>query len=131
MRPYRASGTIYVSRFVKVSGTNTIAQAGSGDKVCGVSQQGGMNAPIPSVTDSPVIAATSGYDCNVFGPGEECQVEIGSGGCTAGDYLKAGTNGVAVALGNSGKEFMGAQALETRNSGELCRVRVITGVSYT
>lgn len=131
MKPYQASGTILVARFVKISGTNTIAQAGATDKVCGVSQMGGYQAPIPSVTADPVEAAVTGGFCNVFGLGEECLLVIGTGGCTEGDYLKAESGGTAIPLGNSGKEFIGAQAHETRSAGEYCRVTVMPGVSYT
>ncbi len=131
MKPYQASGTLLVSRFAKISGTNTIAQAGSGEIPCGITQVGGRTAPIPSVTADPVQAALTGEFCDVFGPGEDCLLIIGAGGCTAGNLLKPGTNGVGVALANSGKEYYGAQALETRSEGEACRVRVLQGVSYT
>lgn len=131
MKPYQTSGSVTVSRFVKISGTNTIAIAGAGDVPVGISQQGGRAAPIPSVTDSPVVAAATGEFCNVFTPGEECQVVIGTGGCTADDLLKPENGGTAIALAGSGAEAYGARALETRSAGELCRVRVETGYKTT
>jgi len=130
--PFVASGTIIRARFVKISGVNTVAAAGAGEKIVGISQLGSRTAPIPGVTADPPEAAQSGEHLNVLDATDSfAMLEIGTGGCTAGDYLKAESGGKGVALGNSGKEFIGAQAMETCSAGELCRVKIMPGVSYT
>lgn len=131
-RPYTASGTIIRARFVKVSGVNTVAAAGAGEQITGISQLGSRTAPIPSVTADPPEAAQSGEQVNVLdGVDGFAMLEIGTGGCTAGNLLKAESGGKGIALALSGKEHYGAEALETCSAGELCRVKIKPGVSYT
>lgn len=123
-RVLTASGGIPVSVFVKISGSNTVAKAGSGDDPFGISQGGGYQAPIPTVTDNPVLAAANGISLNVFTDGMQCLLKLGSGGATYGQLLKPDTNGAGVAISGSGAEKYGAIALASGSEGELIPVQV-------
>jgi hypothetical protein len=124
-----ANGTIRVSRFVKVDTTrnNAVVEGTANAAIRGISQEGGRVAPIPSVTTDPVQAAIAGENINVYTSGEDCLLRIGSGGCTAGDYLEsdADGDGVTVAATAASVRNVGAQALETAVEGELCKVEVL------
>lgn len=126
-----ANGTILVSRFVKIDTTrnNAVLACGSAGVVFGVAQEGGRVAPIPSVTSDPVQAAIAGENVGVYVDGDECLLAIGSGGITAGAYIRSDTNGAGVALAGTAAtvESYGAIALETASSGELCKVQVKIG----
>lgn len=119
---FTASGTIYVNRFAKVSGTSTVAQqTAAGAKCIGVSQEGGNAAPLPSNTADPVIAAESGQTLDIITgpvPGDWPQVLVGTGGLTANDNIMSDANGKGV-LATTGLYVSGI-ALETCVAGELC-----------
>lgn len=119
---FMANGNIYPCRFVKLDTTadHKVLQSGAGDLSIGISQEGTNQAPIPEA--STQYAAAAGQALKVYGVGERCKLEIGSGGCTAGDLLKpdADGKGVAVTAGNT----YGAVALTTSAAGELAEVVV-------
>jgi hypothetical protein len=123
-----ARGTISVSSFVKIdtSNNNSVLEAGANAKCFGISQTGGANAPIPSVADDPVTAASDGQTLQVHAVGACTNLLIGTGGCTAGDYLKSDAAGSGVTVdGTEGlNENVGAIALETASAGELAQVQV-------
>lgn len=125
----RAGGTIRRARFVNIltSANNTVEEADANDRTIGISQVGGREAPIPSVSASPPEAAQSGDQLQIFLPGEPALLEIGSGGCTAGDELISDTNGCGVIRATTGTTIqnVGAIALETAVAGELAKVFVV------
>lgn len=116
-----ASGNIYPSRFVKISGSRTAALAGAGDACSGISQVGTNKAPIPGVTSQ--YAAESGETLQIHGLGAFCLLELGTGGATYGNLLKSDANGKGVAA-SSGDEC-GAKAMESGSAGEIILVQVI------
>lgn len=131
---FTASGTIIVSRFVKMSGSGTVAaNTTAGGKIVGISQDSGRVAPLPSVTADPVEAAKSGETLNVhchFEGNNFPTLEIGSGGCTAGDILVSDNTGKGVVAATAG-HFVGAVAMETASAGEKAKVRPVLFCFYT
>lgn len=129
---YVAGGNILPSRFVKVStaADNTVLQstdgAGSaGDRVCGVSQEGGREPPLPSVTT--MYAGQAGDNILVYGNTQTCLLTIGSGGCTRGDRLKSDANGKGITASTAGNNY-GAIALRSALENELVEVEVQIGL---
>lgn len=127
----QANGTILVSRFVKIDTTdnNALLQCGAGEAAFGIAQTGGRTAPIPSVTADPVQAAIAGENIGIHTDGDFALLAIGTGGCTAGAYLKSDSTGRGVALSATAgtRENYGAIALETAAVGELAKVQVKVG----
>lgn len=119
---FKAGGDINTARFVTIStaANQTVLESNSGDtKLFGISTEATKNAP---QTGGSTLAAESADEVRVHLPGDDCLLTIGSGGCTAGDFLKpdADGKGVTATTGN----VAGAQALETASAGELCKVLV-------
>lgn len=123
-----AGGTIVRARFVKSDATanNRVLQAGANAAIYGISQVGGRTAPTPDVTTSPPQAAIVTEHLNVHEQGEECLLEIGSGGVTAGDLIESDSNGCGVTAATTAASVrnIGAKALETAAEGTLSRVKV-------
>lgn len=72
---------------------HTVLKAGFGELPCGVAHEGTRQAPLPSVT--PYVAL-EGETARVYGPGETCEVEVGSGVVvTAGYPVMADANSKA------------------------------------
>ena len=124
---YVAGGTIEPCRFVIHStATKTVTQAAAvTSPYAGISQEG---SAAPPISGAATAAATSGTGLRVYGPGEECTLEIGSGGVTAGDMLVSDSSGKGItrsAYNSANVQFVGAIALATASAGELCPVRVV------
>ena len=123
---YRASGTIHRARFVAISGSNTVAQAGANARIFGVSQLGGRAAPTPDNANTTECALSGEslqvYCVHVVEPMVEC-----GGTVTAGALLKADSSGKAVVLAETAglKENAGAIAVTSGASGELITVRLM------
>ncbi len=117
-----ASGNIYPCRFVKRSGDHQVAQAGSNEKVLGISQEGTNTAPIPDV--SSTYAAVSGESLRVFQDNEECLLDVAEA-VTAGQKLKSDSNGKGVVGGAGSDEEIGAEVIRGAASGEKALVRVL------
>lgn len=121
----RANGTIVRARFSKIdpADNNSVLQCGTNEKAFGVSQIGGRTSPIPDVTTDPPQAAQAGENVQIFTAGQECLLQAGSGGWTAGDYLKSDTDGKGVNAPTDGsvstQQRIGAIALETVSEDEL------------
>lgn len=120
-----ASGDINPARFVKISGVNTLAQAGANEEVYGISGEGSQEAPVPGAS---ALAATSGNPVNlnvIYGP--PCFLEAGTGGWTAGNKLKSDSNGKGVVAASTGTTIqnIGALALTTVAAGERGLVRPV------
>jgi hypothetical protein len=129
-KAFRANGTIRVGRFVKIdtSDNNSVLEADANERVLGISQMGSRVAPIPEVTTDPPNAAIAGESVMVAYPGDpntsDCLLLIGTGDCTAGDYLKSDADGKGVVIDETAtnKEEVGALALESATAGEYARV---------
>ena len=137
MKTMKAGGTIRRSRFVKPSTTenNTCLEADANEAVIGISQIGGREAPLPSVTADPPQAAQDGDHVHIHTNNTECEdvvLEIGSGGITAGAWIKSDADGKGVAAATSGTtlQWVGARALEAASDGELCKVEIIVFPFY-
>lgn len=115
-----ASGNIRPARFVKVSGNLTVAEAGAGERACGISQVGTNTAQIPGVTSQ--YAAESGQPLQIHGLGSICLLRIG-GTVTANDLLKADANGAGVTASSTDEAH--ALALQGGSSGEDILVQII------
>lgn len=124
----KANGNITMSRFVKIdtSGDNLVAQAGAGDKVCGISQAGSRRTPYSSLDDG--YAAIAGEDLQVFGDNEECWLEAGAT-IAAGDRLKSDASGKGTPVASNNDEY-GAIAINAGTSGLLIRVLSIPFGQY-
>lgn len=119
--PVQASGNIYPARFVTVSGRYTVAESDSGaTKILGVTAEHTRNTPD---SNGSSYHAISGDHVTLRRIGDVCKLTIGSGGCTAGDFLKPDNDGkgVTATTGN----VAGAIALETASENELCDVQVL------
>jgi hypothetical protein len=126
---FKASANIGPSRFVKRSGTNTVATCGAGERMIGISGEASGYAPLPSQTE---YAAASGDPVTIYMVGDGQQEDrpilliIGSGGCTQGDLLKSDASGGGVTA-STDKDCYGALALESGSAGEAVRVRLLFG----
>lgn len=122
-----ASGSIIRSRFVTVSGSNTVAQAGANGRVYGVAQEGGYLPPLPDVTADPALAAIAGLQLNVFHvPGTIAMVEVGSGGVTAGGLVESDSVGRAVTAATTAATVreIGGIVLATTAAGGLAPIEL-------
>lgn len=127
---YVAEGDIRPSRFVKIgSGDFSVLEADANEAVLGIAMEGTKTAPIPSASAN---AAEDGDHLHVYGPGEECLLELGSGGITAGAYLKSDADGKGVAAATTGatQQNRGARALEGGAEGDKVRVVVHIETNY-
>jgi len=126
---YKASADIRVSRFVKASGTNTVAECDAGERPIGISAEYSEAAPLPGYTE---LSATSGNPASLYLAGDGQQEDrpilliLGSGGATFGALLKADTDGAGVAVA-SDKDCYGAFALAAGSAGETIPVRLMVG----
>lgn len=129
---YTAGGTIYPARFVKhsTSADMTVLQCGTNERPHGSSQLGTRDAP--GVNGAGTDAAASGEEIMVFHPGQMGQIELGSGGCSAGDLLKSDTDGKAVIVATSGqtRQWVGGIAEEAGSAGDVVAVRLFVMPYY-
>lgn len=119
---FEASGTIAVATFVKVSGSETVAQAGAGDFPIGIAQEWNAAAP---VANASAAAASAGDQIKVYGLSDICMLQSSTAGWTAGAQLKPDASGNGVAA--SSNDTYGAVALDTISGSALGRVQVIIG----
>lgn len=118
--PIQASGNINPARFCTVSGAFTVAESNAGEaKILGISAEHTRNTPDDN---GSAFHAISGDHVWLHEPGKNCKLKIGSGGCTAGDFLKPDADGQGVTAATGA--VAGAIALETASEGELAEVRV-------
>ena len=125
----KATGNIAPSRFVKMATTAdmSVAQAGAGDKVIGISPPFTRRTPYSSLDDG--YCAVSGEDVPVFTTNDECMLELG-GTVTAFDRLKSDTDGKGVTT-TTNLDEIGAIALVSGVSGQLIRVRVLAPIQIS
>jgi len=125
---FKASANIRPSRFIVRSGANTVAEAGAGGKVIGISAEYSNYAPLPSATE---YAAASGDTCPFIMVGDGLQEDrpvllVAGATITQGDLIKSDANGAGTPV-TTDKDCYGALALESGSSGEAIRVRVLFG----
>jgi len=126
-----ATGTIAPFRFVVLDTTSanlfSVLQAnGNQGTIIGISQPGTHDAP--GTSGAGTDAADSGETLTVFGPGDVCLLELGTGGVTAGDFVAPDTNGKGVTVTAAATvQYIGAKALETGVAGDRVRVVVVLG----
>lgn len=101
-----ASGDINPSRFVTKSGAFTVAQATAGAVAIGVSQEGSKAVPLPSASS---LAASSGDPLAVYSDTEACLLEAGTGGWSAGAYLKSDSAGCGVTASSADAYYARAE----------------------
>src|SRR5262249_29799434 len=125
---YLVKGDISPSRFVKIGSADygVVQASAAADKVVGISQQGSRLPPSGLGSDGlaghdPATGPFGQETMRVFGEGEQTLLEIGAGGCTRGDYLRADASGkgVTVAFTETSLLFYGAMALESASAGEF------------
>ena len=119
-----AATTVRPSRFVIMSNTHDskVDEANDTDtRLLGISAEWRQDAPIPSETTGD--AAASGEQLRVYGMGEICLLDLGSGGAQVGDYMKPDNDGKGV-TGTLGTDFCGALAFETGAENDKIRVQV-------
>lgn len=107
-----ASGNIYPFRFVALSGAFTGAAAGAASKKIVGATDGSVNVfngTYNAVTDGPVNMQST----------NTIQIEVGTGGCSAGDYLTAEAAGKAVIATSGQTSFY--LALEAGAAGDIIR----------
>jgi hypothetical protein len=129
---YIANGNILPTSFVKIDPTTNfgvIQATAITDAVIGVAQQGTYFPPGSQNADG--LGAHQNQVIEIYGVGEESLLSITST-VTAGDYLKAGVNGVGVTLvktfSGTTPAYTGAVALESGVTGDWIRVLVLPQV---
>ena len=122
---FEAATTVRPSRFVKMSVTHDskVDEANAADvALLGISAEWNQDAPIPSETTGD--AAASGEHVRVYGMGDICLIDLGSGGCTVGQYLKPDADGKGI-VATVATDFIGALALEGGAENDKVRVQVM------
>lgn len=118
-----AGESLYPSRFAKLSTSadNTALAAGAGERTIGITGVGGKDGREDASND---YHAQAGDPVELFGLGDICLLQAGSGGWTRGDRLKpdALARGVTTTVTT---EWVGAEALESAAALEYGRVQVV------
>ncbi len=130
-KTFGAGGDVYVCRFVKfTSNAGSVVQAAAAsDAVIGVSTQ---DERLPSTLGGTAdLAAASGQGVKVFTVGQEAVLELGTGGCTAGNTLESDANGKGVVSSATAGKTYAAIALETGVAGDRVRVWIQPGNKST
>jgi len=122
--PHVAGGDIRTCRFVKLStsANNTVLEADANEAVIGISTDATRDAPQEG---SSALAAADGEVLSITPfNGDPCLLEIGSGGCAAGDELKSDADGKGVVRASTGTTIqnVGAIALGAYAAGEIGQV---------
>jgi len=122
--PVKAGGDINPARFCTISTTenHTVVESNSGDvKVVGVSSEATKNAPQEG---GSTLAAEDGDQFEMYPIGSDPLLKLGSGGCSAGDWLTPDNSGQGVTAGSA--TIAHAIAWEAGSEGELVKVTVIS-----
>lgn len=127
-----ANGNIAPCRFVSYVGTDAggrVIQAtdGSGSKgtvIFGISQAEERQPPYTGLQDG--YCAISGETFKVFTfPDKEVYLEIGTGGCNPGDFLKADANGCGITT-TTNLDNVGARAKQSGIAGDRVPVDLLS-----
>lgn len=98
---FQASANINVSRFVTLSGDNTIATSGLGDNAIGIMHESAWETPIPGADEN--LAVPQYQSKRVYQDTESCELVVGAADVDAGMFLKpdAAGAGIVCAAGDS------------------------------
>lgn len=122
-----ANGNISPSTFVKIDATqampNVIQAAANTDILIGIAKESTDQPQTPQYSATQ-YAAVQGENCRVYQVGQVCMLNIGSGGCTAGDMLTSDASGNGITTAPGAGKRVGAIALMTASALTLARVRV-------
>lgn len=132
-----ANGNIAPSRFVRYDATTpggrviqatqeaVVGGGGTlGAPIFGISQTGQRNAPYLTLLDG--LCAIAGENLMVYTfPDKEVYLELGTGGCNPGDFLKADANGCGVATVTN-LDNVGARAKQTGIAGDIVPVDLLS-----
>lgn len=120
-----AGGDIRPARIVKISTAAdfTVLEADANERAYGIAIDAAQAAPIPGAS---AVAAGDGQSVMVYGPGDECTLEIGTGGIVRGGMIKSDADGKGVAAAATGTtvQWIAAEALESAAEGAKAKVRV-------
>lgn len=119
----QASGDINPARFVNISGERTLDESADGTALyVGISTEAAKDTP--GLPGASALAAASGDQVTVFGPGRVCRLTAGEA-ITAGDLLMADAQGRGIDATST--NYVGAIALEAASAaGELIEVLVLS-----
>lgn len=98
--PVKAGGDINPARFctIDVTANHTVVESNSGDvKVVGISSEATKAAPQEGAS---TLAASSGGEFEMYPRGCDPLLQLGVGGCIAGDWLKPDNDGKGVVAGS-------------------------------
>lgn len=121
---FSASGDIYPSRFVTITGNNLrVSQAVAANSIIGISQEGTRRYPDVDNTFTG-FAARAGEPISVYGNGHvNVPLELG-GTVTAGQFIQSDANGKGVVSTGAVAHNIGAIALQSGVSGDVIKVYV-------
>jgi hypothetical protein len=123
-----AGANIRPSRFVRVfGGAHRAVECVANQQAFGVSHEGTIDPPIPLITDR--LAARTGDDFLVYGPGDTCEIECGAPiSLAAGPvYLKPDAQGRAIPAVATDR-YSAEAVSETGAAGEHVKVVIVRGV---
>ncbi len=121
--PVQAGGNINPSRFVTIDVTDnhTVVESNSGDtKIFGISAEHTRDTPD---SGGSAYHAIAGDQARIHVMGDDPLLELGVGGCTAGDFLKPDNDGKGVTAASGATA--GALAMESGSAGEKVKVFVL------
>lgn len=125
-----AGGNINPCRFVKMStaADDRCLECDANEAPIGISYPEGRYAPQSDIVVTN-YHAIAGDSVGLYGDGDQCLLELGSGGATRGGRLKADADGKGVAIATTGTTIQnfGAIALESGSENEKIRVFVLLG----
>ena len=125
-----AGGNINPCRFLKMSSAadDRCLEADANESLIGISYDNGRYAPLSDVVVTN-YHAIAGDSVGLYGDGDQCLLELGSGGAVRGNKLKSDADGKGVAVATTGTtlQHYGAIALESGAEGEKIRVFVLLG----
>ncbi len=125
-----AGGDIRPCRFVKMStaADDRGLECDANELPIGISYENGKYPPLNDLVTTNNHAA-AGDPIGLYGDGDQCLLELGSGGATRGGRLKSDADGKGVAIATTGTTIQnyGAIALESGSEGEKIRVFILIG----
>jgi len=121
---FQASAAINVSRFVALSGDNTVRQAVAADNgIIGIMHESAWDTPIPGAND--VVAVPTGQSKRIYMDTESCEVVVGAADLDPGDKVRSDANGAAVEAATGEQYF--AVVTQGGLAGDRAKVIVQSG----
>ena len=123
---FKAGGDVNRSRFVKISDSHEVTQAGVGDEPFAISQRGIRDTPLPGAS---TLAAADDNTIQIYGPGDMCSLEAGEA-VSAGAFIKPGVAGVGMNV-EGGEQYYAQALTPALAAGDKFDVFLVRGVSRT